>query len=46
MMYYFATNKNNKTLEAEAIFKVDSGQYYEGTTDITRTIALGPVEEK
>ncbi len=47
MMHYFATDKTNKTLEAEGLYLVDSGgQYYEGTTDITRTIALGPVEEE
>lgn len=47
MMHYFATDDTNKTLEAEGLYLVDSGgQYYEGTTDITRTIALGPVEEE
>lgn len=47
MMHYSATADTNKTLEAEGLYLVDSGgQYYEGTTDITRTIALGPVEEE
>jgi len=45
MMHYSATADTNKTLEAEDLYLVDSGgQYYEGTTDITRTMALGPVE--
>lgn len=45
MMHYSATADTNKTLEAEGLYLVDSGgQYYEGTTDITRTMALGPVE--
>lgn len=45
MMHYSATEDSNKTLEAEGLYLVDSGgQYYEGTTDITRTMALGPVE--
>lgn len=45
MMHYSATADTNKKLEAEGLYLVDSGgQYYEGTTDITRTIALGPVE--
>ena len=45
MMHYSATADTNKTLEAENLYLVDSGgQYYEGTTDITRTMALGPVE--
>lgn len=47
MMHYSATTDTNKTLEAEDLYLVDSGgQYYEGTTDITRTIALGPVKEE
>lgn len=45
MMHYSASADTNKTLEAQGLYLVDSGgQYYEGTTDITRTIALGPVE--
>lgn len=49
MCHYSATPDSNKTLEPKGLYLVDSGgQYYEGTTDITRTIALGPVtpEEK
>ena len=45
MMHYSATADTNKTLEAEGLYLVDSGgQYYGGTTDITRTMALGPVD--
>ena len=42
MMHYSATEDSNKTLEAEGLYLVDSGgQYIYGTTDITRTVALG-----
>ncbi len=45
MMHYSATAESNKTLKPEGLYLVDSGgQYYQGTTDITRTMALGPVE--
>jgi len=44
MMHYSATAESNTVLKPEGMLLVDSGgQYYEGTTDITRTIALGPV---
>ena len=34
-------------LKPEGFYLVDSGgQYYEGTTDITRTIAVGPLTEE
>lgn len=47
MMHYFATKESNYNLEAEGMFLVDSGgQYYDGTTDITRTYALGAVSEE
>lgn len=45
MMHYSAKPESCKVLEPQGLLLVDSGgQYYEGTTDITRTIALGPVE--
>lgn len=45
MMHYSATADNNAELKPEGLLLIDSGgQYYEGTTDITRTIALGPVD--
>ena len=44
MMHYSATKDSFATLKPEGLLLVDSGgQYYEGTTDITRTFALGEV---
>lgn len=48
MMHYQA-NPDQPILLGEGLFLVDSGgQYYQGTTDITRTFALGeiPFEQK
>lgn len=47
MMHYSAGPESNAVLEPEGLLLVDSGgQYYEGTTDITRTMALGPVPDE
>lgn len=49
MCHYSATKESNIPLEEKGFYLVDSGgQYLEGTTDITRTIAVGPLtkEEK
>lgn len=48
MMHYAAEEgKSNYELKPEAMFLVDSGgQYYDGTTDITRTIVLGAITEE
>ncbi len=49
MCHYSATEETNIPLETRGLYLVDSGgQYYEGTTDITRTIAVGELttEEK
>lgn len=47
MMHYSATPETDAKLEAEGMLLVDSGgQYYEGTTDITRTFVLGPISEE
>lgn len=49
MCHYHADRENCAVLEPKGLYLVDSGgQYQEGTTDITRTMALGPVtaEEK
>ncbi|MCI8951277.1 MAG: aminopeptidase P family protein [Lachnospiraceae bacterium] len=49
MCHYSATEESNCVIEKKGFYLVDSGgQYYEGTTDITRTIAVGPLtkEEK
>ena len=47
MMHYKATPETDKKLEAKNLFLVDSGgQYYDGTTDITRTFVLGDCSEE
>ena len=47
MCHYKATEESSKKLEKRGLYLVDSGgQYYEGTTDITRTIALGEITEE
>lgn len=47
MMHYEATQENHRELEPEGMLLVDSGgQYLGGTTDVTRTIALGPVSDE
>lgn len=47
MMHYAATEESNYALEAEGLFLFDSGgNYIDGTTDITRTVALGPVTDQ
>ena len=44
MMHYSASEESNYKLEPRDLFLIDSGgQYYDGTTDITRTIALGEI---
>ena len=41
IIHYKASNKSNKTLKKGDLYLVDSGgQYYFGTTDVTRTISL------
>ncbi len=45
MMHYTATPETAAVLEPRDLLLIDSGgQYLEGTTDITRTFALGEVE--
>lgn len=47
MMHYSATPTDKKQIEADGLYLVDSGgQYVGGTTDVTRTIALGPVTKE
>lgn len=47
MMHYSATPESDAELKPEGFLLVDSGgHYYEGTTDITRTIALGPITDE
>lgn len=44
MMHYEATEESFAELKAEGMLLVDSGgQYLGGTTDVTRTIVLGPI---
>ncbi len=46
-IHYHVKPETNKTLKAEGLIMVDTGgQYLRGTTDTTRTIALGPVTDK
>lgn len=47
MCHYSAAEENDAVLEPKGLYLVDSGgQYLEGTTDVTRTIALGPLTKK
>lgn len=47
MMHYSAGENSNAALLPEGLLLVDSGgQYLEGTTDITRTMALGEISEE
>ena len=47
MCHYHAVLETCAVLEPKGLYLVDSGgQYLEGTTDITRTFALGPVTEE
>lgn len=47
IVHYEATPETDRELEPHGLLLLDSGaQYQDGTTDITRTIALGPVSEE
>lgn len=47
IMHYAATPETDIPLAPEGFLLVDSGgHYYEGTTDITRTFALGPLTDE
>ena len=47
IVHYEATPETDAALEPEGLLLLDSGaQYEDGTTDITRTIPLGPVTEE
>lgn len=46
IVHYSATEDSDVTLEPRSLVLCDTGgQYLEGTTDITRTVALGPVDD-
>lgn len=47
IVHYSATPESNATLQPKGFLLLDSGaQYLDGTTDITRTIALGELTEE
>lgn len=47
IIHYRVTTQTNRKLEAGMLYLVDSGgQYQNGTTDITRTVAIGAVGEE
>ncbi|MEO5611223.1 MAG: aminopeptidase P family protein [Sphingomicrobium sp.] len=47
IVHYRSSEKTNRKLESGSLYLVDSGgQYVDGTTDITRTVAIGqPTQE-
>ncbi len=47
MMHYSATEESHAVIEPKGFLLVDSGgQYLDGTTDVTRTIVLGKIDEQ
>ena len=47
IVHYSATEETNKVIKPEGFLLVDSGgQYMDGSTDITRTIAAGPLTDE
>jgi Xaa-Pro aminopeptidase len=47
IMHYRVTTDTDQAIEAGTMFLIDSGaQYINGTTDITRTVAVGAVPEE
>jgi Xaa-Pro aminopeptidase len=47
IVHYGATEESNATIEKKGLLLIDSGaQYFDGTTDITRTIAVGELSEQ
>ena len=47
IVHYEPTEESDRPVEAKGFLLVDSGGHYlEGTTDVTRTIACGPLTEK
>ncbi len=46
IVHYSATEESDLPLQPEGLVLIDSGgQYLDGTTDVTRTIALGPLTD-
>jgi Xaa-Pro aminopeptidase len=47
IVHYRVTTKTNRAIEPGSLFLVDSGaQYLDGTTDVTRTVAVGTPSEE
>ena len=47
IIHYSATHESNTIIEPRGLYLLDSGgQYLDGTTDITRTFAVGPLTEE
>lgn len=47
IIHYHATAQSNKKISGNSLYLIDSGgQYYQGTTDITRTILIGEVDDE
>jgi len=47
IIHYHATEENHSKLDSKGLYLIDSGaQYLDGTTDITRTLALGELTEE
>ena len=47
MMHYEPTRENFSVLKPEGMYLIDSGgQYFGGTTDVTRTVVLGALTEE
>jgi Xaa-Pro aminopeptidase len=47
MPHYHAAKENQATIKPESFYLIDSGaQYLDGTTDITRTLVMGPLTEE
>lgn len=47
MMHYSPDEKNSAVIEKKGMLLIDSGgQYFDGTTDITRTLVLGEISDE
>lgn len=47
MMHYAPSKESDRVLENNSLYLIDSGgQYLDGTTDITRTLALGEITDE
>lgn len=47
IVHYHVTKESSAKIKPEGLLLIDSGaQYFDGTTDITRTVAVGPLTEQ